>query len=55
LTTASVLPNMSVWFALARETWSSKDMDVGAECFLRRPETAGGQLSWRRSERGREP
>lgn len=39
LTTASVLPNMSVWLALARATWSSKDMDVGAECFLRRPET----------------
>ncbi|KAL1844713.1 hypothetical protein VTK73DRAFT_1974 [Phialemonium thermophilum] len=45
LTTASVLPNMSVW-AFWRATWSSKLMAVGALCFLRRPEMSQTRTDW---------
>ena len=46
LTTASVLPNMSAWFWLARDIWSSNAMAVGAECFLRRPEMSHTRTDW---------
>ena len=46
-TTASVLPNMSAWFWFWR-TVSSKVIDVGAECFFRRPEMSHTRTDWSR-------
>jgi coatomer protein complex subunit alpha (xenin) len=32
------IPNISAWFGLALAIWSSNEIEVGAECFFRRPE-----------------
>ena len=40
------MPNTSAWFWPWRAIWSSKVIDVGAECFFRRPEMSQTLTDW---------